>query len=93
MKIFPKNDFNEIELLEDMISRGNLIEEECPSNQNFDSVKDSVILASLNKEVSKINTEFVDHLPGEHKSFKSYDSEKRLRERRNLIHSRIPQYN
>ena len=39
-------------------------------------MKDRVILASINKEVSKINAKIVDRLPGEYKSYKSYDSVK-----------------
>jgi len=34
------------------------------------------ILASINKIVSKINAKMVDHITGEHKSYKSYDSVK-----------------
>ena len=75
----PKNELNEIELPEDIISSGNLIEEvfgECLSKQSFDLMKDRVILASINKEVSKINAKIVDRLPGEYKSYKRYDSVK-----------------
>jgi len=36
-------------------------------------MKDQVILASINKEVSKINTKIVDQLAREYKLYKSYD--------------------
>ena len=46
-----------------------------PKNESsFDLMKDRVILASINKEVSKINAKIVDRFPGEYKSYKSYDS-------------------
>ena len=75
----PKTEFNEIELPEDIISSGNLIEEvfgECLSKQSFDLMKDRAIRASINKTVSKINAKIVDRVPGEHKSNKSYNSVK-----------------
>ena len=65
-----------MELPQDIISIGNLIEEvfgERLSKQSFNLMKDRVILASINK-VNKINAKIVDRLPSEFKSYKSYDS-------------------
>ena len=62
-----------------MISRGNLTEEvfgEYLANHSIDLKKERVILASLNREVSKINRQIVDCLQGEKKPYKIYDSVK-----------------
>ena len=75
----PKNHIREFDLLEDIISSRNLIEEdfgEYLTSKNFNIMKDYIISAFINKEVSKINTKTVDLLQGKHKSYESYDSVK-----------------
>lgn len=72
----PLNDMGEIELPEDILSNGNLVDEvfgNCLVNENYEEMKDRAIFAPLNKDVSKINAEIIEHLAGDYKVYKSYD--------------------
>lgn len=67
----------EIELPQNIIPSNNLIDEvfgNCLANGNYEGMKDRVILASLNKDIAKINDDIVAKLPGEYKTYYSYDS-------------------
>lgn len=75
----PQNSLDEIEILEDILSNGDLISEvygNCLSSNRYEDMKDRAILAPLNKDVTKINAEIIEKLPGENKIYKSYDSVK-----------------
>lgn len=75
----PVNTMDEVELPEDILSNGNLIDEvfgDCLANNRYEDMKDRAILAPLNKDVNKINDEIIKKLPGEYKVYKSYDSVK-----------------
>ena len=71
----PKNDFNEIELPNDLFFNNNLIDEafgNCLTNRNYDGRKQHFILELLNKEVSIMNAEVIDRLKGDYKFYRSY---------------------
>lgn len=73
----PMNAMDEIELTNYILSNGNLIDEvfgNCLTNENYEGMKSRAILAPLNKDVSKINAEIIEQLPGDYKVYKSYDS-------------------
>lgn len=75
----PVNTMDEVELPEDIMSNGNLIDEvfgDCLANNRYEDMKDRAILAPLNKDINKINDEIIKKLPGEYKVYKSYDSVK-----------------
>ena len=75
----PVNAMDEIELSEEILSSGNLIDEvfgDCLANGRYEDMKDRAILAPLKKEVSEINDKIIDKLPREPKVYKSYDSTK-----------------
>ncbi|GBP51865.1 PiggyBac transposable element-derived protein 4 [Eumeta japonica] len=75
----PLNNMDEIELSLNVISTGNLIDEafsNCLASENYDGMKDRAIIAPLNKDVDKINSNIVAKLPGEYKIYYSNDSVK-----------------
>ena len=75
----PVNNMDEIELPVDILSNGNLIDEvfgNCITNNRFQDMKDRAIIAPLNRDVTKINAEIIEKLPGDIKIYHSYDSVK-----------------
>lgn len=75
----PVNNMGEVELPVDILSSGNLIDEvfgNCIANNRFQFMKDRAIIAPLNKDVTKINADIIEKLPGDIKIYHSYDSVK-----------------
>ena len=65
------NTMDEVELPEDILSSGNIIDEifdDCLANSRYEDMKDRAILVALNKDVNKIDEEIIiKRLPGEYK--------------------------
>ena len=73
------NVMGEIELPNSILSKGKIIEEvfgDCLESGNYEKMKDRAILAPLNKDVSKINSDIIERIPGDVKSYQSFDSVK-----------------
>lgn len=73
------NVMGEIELPNSILSKGKIIEEvfgDCLESGNYEKMKDRAILAPLNKDVSKINSDIIERIPGNVKSYQSFDSVK-----------------
>lgn len=73
------NDAQEVEIPEELISSGDLVEDifgSCLASGEFEQMKNMAILSPYNKEVTKFNNEVISRLPGQEKPFYSFDSVK-----------------
>nr|XP_015925120.2 uncharacterized protein LOC107452988 [Parasteatoda tepidariorum] len=73
------NELGEIEVPEEIRSGGNLIDEifgPCLRSGNYEAMKNRAILAPLNDDKDKINEQTIAMLPGEEKTYTSFNSVK-----------------
>ena len=73
----PMNVLEEIELQQEIVSSGDLIEEvfgTCLAAENYEEMKHRAILTPTNKEAAQFNEKIIYKLPGELKSYHSFDT-------------------